>query len=179
MPKVYEQLMGIRSKLESHYKEMQDIEFTVQEGTLYMLQTRTGKRTGTAAVRTAVEMVKEGLIDETTAIKRVSPDSLNHLLLPQLDPKVKRKSVARGIAASPGAACGKVVLSANAAIEHHAAHPKDAMLLVRKETSPEDVAGMHLAAGDLDGDRRQGFACGGGGARLGEAVRGGLCGLAD
>ena len=89
MPKVYEQLMDIREKLEKHYKEMQDIEFTVQDGTLYMLQTRTGKRTGTAAVRIAVEMVKEGLIDEKTAIKRVSPDSLNHLLLPQLDPKAK------------------------------------------------------------------------------------------
>jgi pyruvate, orthophosphate dikinase len=149
MPRVYDQLMGIRSKLESHYKEMQDIEFTVEEGELYMLQTRTGKRTGTAAVRTAVEMVAEGLIDETTAIKRVSPDSLNHLLLPQLDPKAKRKAVARGIAASPGAACGKVVLSAGAAIEHHAAYPKDRMLLVRKETSPEDVAGMHLAEGIL------------------------------
>ena len=89
MPKVYEQLMDIRKKLESHYKEMQDIEFTVQDGTLYMLQTRTGKRTGTAAVRIAVEMVKEGLIDQKTALKRVSPDSLNHLLLPQLDPKAK------------------------------------------------------------------------------------------
>ncbi len=149
MPKVYDQLLGIRSKLETHYKEMQDIEFTVQDGTLYMLQTRTGKRTGTAAVRTAVEMVKEGLIDETTAIKRVSPDSLNHLLLPQLDPKAKRKATARGIAASPGAACGRVVLSAADAVEHHAAHPKDPMLLVRKETSPEDVAGMHLAQGIL------------------------------
>ncbi len=149
MPKVYEQLLEIRKKLETHYKEMQDIEFTVQDGTLYMLQTRTGKRTGTAAVRIAVEMVKEGLIDETTAIKRVSPDSLNHLLLPQLDPKAKRKAVARGIAASPGAACGKVVLSAEAAVAHHDAHPKDPILLVRKETSPEDVAGMHLAKGIL------------------------------
>ncbi len=102
MPKVYEQLLQIRKKLETHYKEMQDIEFTVQSGTLYMLQTRTGKRTGTAAVRIAVEMAKEKLIDETTAIKRVSPDSLNHLLLPQLDPKAKRNAVARGIAASPG-----------------------------------------------------------------------------
>ena len=139
----------IRQKLETHYKEMQDIEFTVQDGTLYMLQTRTGKRTGTAAVRIAVEMVKEGLIDETTAIKRVSPDSLNHLLLPQLDPKAKRKAVAQGIAASPGAACGKVVLSAEAAVEHHAEHPDDPILLVRKETSPEDVAGMHLAKGIL------------------------------
>ncbi len=149
MPKVYEQLMAIRQKLESHYKEMQDIEFTVQEGTLYMLQTRTGKRTGTAAVRTAVEMVKEGLIDETTAVKRVNPDSLNHLLLPQLDPKAKKVAVARGIAASPGAASGKVVLTAEDAVAHAAAHPNDPILLVRKETSPEDVAGMHLAKGIL------------------------------
>ncbi len=91
MPKVYDQLMQIRQKLENHYKDMQDIEFTVQEGTLYMLQTRTGKRTGTAAVRIAVEMVGEGLIEETIAIKRVNPDSLNHLLLPQLDPKGQAK----------------------------------------------------------------------------------------
>jgi pyruvate,orthophosphate dikinase len=128
---------------------MQDIEFTVQEGELYMLQTRTGKRTGTAAVRTAVEMVKEKLIDETTALKRVSPDSLNHLLLPQLDPKAKKDVVARGIAASPGAASGKVLLSAEAVVAHHNAHPNDPIMLVRKETSPEDVAGMHLARGIL------------------------------
>lgn len=149
MPSVYKQLMGIRQKLESHYKEMQDVEFTVQDGMLYMLQTRTGKRTGTAAVRVAVEMVKQGLIDEATAIKRVSPESLNHLLLPQLDPKAKNKPVAQGIAASPGAASGKVVLSTEAAVAHHEAHPKDPILLVRKETSPEDVAGMHLAVGIL------------------------------
>jgi len=149
MPKVYKQLMEIRKTLESHYKEMQDIEFTVEEGTLYMLQTRTGKRTGSAAVRIAVEMVKEGFIDEKTALKRVPADSLNHLLLPQLDPKAKVTSVARGIAASPGAACGKVILSAEAAVAHHEAHPDDAIMLVRKETSPEDVAGMHLAKGIL------------------------------
>jgi pyruvate,orthophosphate dikinase len=149
MPRVYHQLLDIREKLERHYKEMQDIEFTVQDGTLYMLQTRTGKRTGTSAVRVAVEMVREKLIDETTAIKRVSPESLNHLLLPQLDPKAERRPVARGIAASPGAACGKVRLSAEAAVLHHAQHPNDAILLVRKETSPEDVAGMHLARGIL------------------------------
>ncbi len=149
LPVIYKHLLEIRAKLESHYKEMQDIEFTVQDGTLYMLQTRTGKRTGTAAVRIAVEMVKEGFIDETTAMKRVSPDSLNHLLLPQLDPKAERTAVARGIAASPGAACGKVILSAEAAVAHHHAHPKDPILLVRKETSPEDVAGMHLASGIL------------------------------
>jgi pyruvate,orthophosphate dikinase len=149
MPKVYDQLMKIRKNLESHYKEMQDIEFTVEDGTLYMLQTRTGKRTGSAAVRIAVEMVKEGLIDEATALKRVSPDSLNHLLLPQLDPKAKTSVVATGIAASPGAACGKVTLSAEAAVEHHEKNPDEPMLLVRKETSPEDVAGMHLAEGIL------------------------------
>src|SRR5206468_5513097 len=117
MPKVYDQLVKIREKLEQHYKEMQDIEFTVQERRLYMLQTRTGKRTGSAAVRIAVEMVKEGLIDELTAVKRVAPDSLNHLLLPQLDPKAKVKVAAQGIAASPGAASGKVILSAEAAVE--------------------------------------------------------------
>jgi pyruvate,orthophosphate dikinase len=149
MPKVYEQLVAIREKLEKHYKEMQDIEFTVQDNVLYMLQTRTGKRTGTAAVRIAVEMVKEKMIDETTAVKRVAPESLNHLLLPQLDPKAKAKPVAQGIAASPGAASGMVVLSAEAAVEHAAKHPNDPILLVRKETSPEDVAGMHLAKGIL------------------------------
>ncbi len=149
MPPVYKQLMDIRSKLESHYKDMQDIEFTVQEGKLYMLQTRTGKRTGSAAVRIAVEMVKEKLIDEKTAVKRVSPDGLNHLLLPQLDPKAKPQIVATGIAASPGAASGRVVLSAEAAVKHAEAHPGEPIMLVRKETSPEDVEGMHLAKGIL------------------------------
>jgi pyruvate,orthophosphate dikinase len=149
MPKVYEQLVAIRETLEKHYTEMQDIEFTVQEGTLYMLQTRNGKRTGTAAVRIAVEMVTELLIDETTAVKRVPPDSLNHLLLPQLDPKAKAPVVAQGIAASPGAASGRVLLSAEAVVEYHTQHPNEPILLVRKETSPEDVAGMHLAKGIL------------------------------
>ncbi len=149
MPKVYKQLMEIRQALEKHYTDMQDIEFTVQDGTLYMLQTRSGKRTGTAAVRIAVEMAKEKLIDEATAIKRVNPDSLNHLLQPQLNPKSKVKPVAQGIAASPGGASGMVVLSAEAAVEHAAKHPNDPIMLVRKETSPEDVAGMHLAKGIL------------------------------
>ena len=149
MPAVYEQLMAIRQKLEKHYKEMQDIEFTVQDGVLYMLQTRTGKRTGSSAVRIAVEMAREGYIDENTAIKRVNPDSLNHLLLPQLDPKAKIKVVAQGIAASPGAASGKVVLSADAAVKFAEDHPGEPIMLVRKETSPEDVAGMHLAKGIL------------------------------
>jgi len=149
MPRVYKQLMDIRQTLEKHYKDMQDIEFTVQEGTLYMLQTRSGKRTGTAAVSIAVEMVKEGLIDEQTAVKRVAPDSLNHLLQPQLDPKSKVKPVAQGIAASPGGASGMVILSAEAAVSHAAKYPNDPIMLVRKETSPEDVAGMHLAKGIL------------------------------
>jgi pyruvate,orthophosphate dikinase len=149
MPKVYKQLMDIREKLEAHYKEMQDIEFTVQDGILYMLQTRTGKRTGTAAVRIAVEFAKEGKIGEEEAVKRVPPDSLNHLLQPQLDPKSKIKPVAQGIAASPGGASGKVILSAEAAVEFAAKHPNEPILLVRKETSPEDVAGMHLAKGIL------------------------------
>jgi pyruvate,orthophosphate dikinase len=149
MPAVYDQLMDIRRRLESHYKEMQDIEFTVQDGKLYMLQTRTGKRTGTSAVRIAVEMAKEGLIDEKTAILRVNPESLNHLLLPQLDPKAKNKPVAQGIAASPGAASGRVILSADEAVAFHEKNPNEPILLVRKETSPEDVAGMHLSAGIL------------------------------
>ena len=149
MPKVYKQLMDIRQTLEKHYKDMQDIEFTVQEGVLYMLQTRSGKRTGTSAVRIAVEMAKEGLIDEQTAVKRVNPESLNHLLQPQLDPKSKVKPVAQGIAASPGAATGMVVLDSAEAKELHEKDPKVKIMLVRKETSPEDVAGMHAAQGIL------------------------------
>ncbi len=149
MPDVYKQLMAIREKLEKHYKEMQDVEFTVQEGKLYMLQTRTGKRTGSAAVKIAVDMVKERLIDEPTAVKRVNPESLNHLLLPQLDPKAKPPVVATGIAASPGAASGRIVLSAEAAVEFVAENPGQSLILVRKETSPEDVEGMHLAKGIL------------------------------
>ena len=117
---------------------MQDIEFTVEDGTLYMLQTRSGKRTGTAAVRIAVEMVKEGLIDETTAIKRVSPESLNHLFMPQIDPKKRHtvKPVAQGISASPGAAVGKVVLSAEEAVKEAAKDPKARLMLVPQGDQP-------------------------------------------
>ncbi len=149
MPDVYDQLMGIRHNLEAHYKDMQDIEFTIQEGTLYMLQTRTGKRTGTAAVRIAVEMVRETLIDQKTAVQRVTPDSLNHLLLPQMDPKAKVEAVAQGIAASPGAASGKAVFTAEKAEALHNADNNVKLILVRRETSPEDVAGMNAAAGIL------------------------------
>ena len=149
MPEVYAQLLEIRQKLESHYKEMQDVEFTIEEGTLYMLQTRTGKRTGTAAVKIAVDMANEGLIDETTAVKRVNPESLNHLLLPQLDPKADITPAARGIAASPGAAAGRIVLTAEEAVRLREQDPKAKLMLVRKETSPEDVAGMDAAVGIL------------------------------
>ena len=149
MPEVYKQLLEIRQTLETHYKEMQDVEFTIEEGTLYMLQTRTGKRTGSAAVKIAVDMAKEGLIDETTAVKRVNPESLNHLLLPQLDPKADVKPVARGIAASPGAAAGRIVLTAEEAVALKEKDPKVKLMLVRKETSPEDVAGMDAAVGIL------------------------------
>ncbi|NLZ44907.1 MAG: pyruvate, phosphate dikinase, partial [Clostridia bacterium] len=109
MPEVYQQLLGIRKKLEEHYREMQDIEFTIQENKLYMLQTRAGKRTGAAAVRIAVEMQKEGLIDEKTAVLRVQPEQLDQLLHPMIDPKVKVTPVAKGLPASPGAAVGRVV----------------------------------------------------------------------
>jgi pyruvate,orthophosphate dikinase len=160
MPAVYKQLMEIRSTLEKHYKDMQDIEFTVQDGVLFMLQTRSGKRTGTAAVRIAVEMAKENLIDETTAVKRVSPASLDHLLQPQLDPKSKVKPVAQGIAASPGAASGIVVLDSAEAKELHEKDPKVKLILVRKETSPEDVAGMHAAQGILTSTRQWWLAAG-------------------
>ena len=129
---------------------MQDFEFTVEEGTLYMLQTRTGKRTGTAAVRIAVEMVKEGLIDEKTAIQRVDPDSLDHLLLPQLDPKAEIKPVAKGIAASPGR---RRRARSSSRPRRPSSWPRrtpdETIILVRKETSPEDVAGMHVAEGIL------------------------------
>ena len=115
MPEIYAQLESIYKKLEQHYKDMQDIEFTIQEGRLFMLQTRTGKRTGPAAVRMAVEMVEEGLIDEKTAVMRVQPSALDQLLHPMIDPKAKVEVLAKGLPASPGAAVGRVVFTAEAA----------------------------------------------------------------
>jgi len=146
---VHKQLLGIKDKLEAHYTDMQDIEFTVEKGKLYMLQTRTGKRTGAAAVRIAVSMVREKLIDETTAVKRVAANSLTQLLLPSFDPEAKKKAdvIATGLPASPGAAQGKLAFTADEAVERTQAGEK--VLLVRKETSPEDVDGMHSAAGIL------------------------------
>jgi pyruvate,orthophosphate dikinase len=153
MPKwnkeVYKQLLDIKIKLEKHYKDMQDIEFTIERGKLYMLQTRNGKRTGTAAVRVACDMVREKLIDEKTALLRIPAGDLTQLLLPSFDIAKKKSAevLTRGIPASPGAAVGKLAFTAEEAVER--AHKGEKVLLVRKETSPEDVEGMHSAAGIL------------------------------
>ncbi|MBK9188387.1 MAG: pyruvate, phosphate dikinase [Phycisphaerales bacterium] len=147
--KVYNQLIDIKHKLEKHYKDMQDIEFTIEGGKLYMLQTRTGKRSGAAAVRVACEMVKERLIDEKTSLLRIPANDLNQLLHPSFDP-AKRKNVevlTRGIPASPGASVGKLAFTAAEAVERSRAGEK--VLLVREFTSPEDVEGMHSAVGIL------------------------------
>ncbi len=149
MPMIYSQLEAIRKKLEAHYKDMQDMEFTIQEGKLFMLQTRTGKRTAHAAVRTAVEMVKEKLIDEKEAILRVEASSLDQLLHKTLDLVAKKKAmlIANGLPASPGAAVGMVVFNAEKAVEF--GERGDSVILVRTETSPEDIKGMNHAKGIL------------------------------
>jgi pyruvate,orthophosphate dikinase len=147
MPKAYAELIEVRAKLEKHYRDMQDIEFTVQQNKLYMLQTRNGKRTAAASLKIAVDMAREGLIDRTEAVKRVDPKALDQLLHPTLDPKAPRKALAKGLPASPGAACGVIVFSADEA-EARAAKG-EAVILVRIETSPEDIHGMHAAKGIL------------------------------
>jgi pyruvate,orthophosphate dikinase len=147
MPAAYAELLAVREKLEKHYTDMQDIEFTVQQGTLYMLQTRSGKRTAAASLRIAVDMANEGLIDRREAIRRVNPTSLDQLLHPTLDPEAKRSLLAKGLPASPGAASGIVVFSADEA-EARAAKG-ESVILVRIETSPEDIHGMHAARGIL------------------------------
>ena len=147
MPEVYGQLAKVRETLEKHYADMQDIEFTVQRGKLYMLQTRNGKRTAKAALRIAVDMVREGLIDKKQAVARIIPSSLDQLLHPTLDPKAPRKVIAKGLPASPGAASGKIVFSADEAEKR--AHGGEKVILVRRETSPEDIHGMHAAEGIL------------------------------
>ena len=147
MPVVYEQLVKYKNILEKHFKDVQDIEFTIEEGKLYMLQTRTGKRTARAAVKFAVDMANEKLIDKNTAILRVDPNSLDQLLHPTFDPKAKREVIAIGLPASPGAATGKVVFNAEDAEKLAEKHEK--VILVRKETSPEDIGGMHVSKGIL------------------------------
>ncbi len=147
LPAAYADLVAVRGTLEKHYKDMQDIEFTVQQNKLYMLQTRNGKRTAAASLCIAVEMAEEGLIDQAEAIRRVNPASLDQLLHPTLDPKAKRVVLSKGLPASPGAACGAVVFNSDEA-EMRAAKG-EAVVLVRIETSPEDIHGMHAAKGIL------------------------------
>jgi pyruvate,orthophosphate dikinase len=147
MPEAYGELNKVRDVLEKHYKDMQDIEFTVQQNKLYMLQTRSGKRTAAASLRIAVEMAETGLIDRDTAIMRVNPSSLDQLLHPTLDPKASPKLFAKGLPASPGAASGAVVFSADEA--ELRSQKGDSVILVRIETSPEDIHGMHAARGIL------------------------------
>lgn len=147
MPEVFAELQKIYQKLELHYRDMQDIEFTVQNKKLWMLQTRNGKRTAHAAVKIAVDMVKENLITKEDAIKRIEPESLDQLLHPTLDPKAKVNVIAKGLPASPGAASGIVVFSSQEAEKR--AENGDKVILVRIETSPEDIKGMHVSQGIL------------------------------
>jgi pyruvate,orthophosphate dikinase len=147
MPEVYGQLAKVFDLLETHYRDMQDIEFTVQQGKLWMLQTRSGKRTAKAALKIAVDMASEGLITEEEAVARVDPSALDQLLHPTLDPKAKRDVIAKGLPASPGAASGIVVFDSDTAEKR--SELGDAVILVRVETSPEDIHGMHAAKGIL------------------------------
>ena len=150
MPDVYNQLHDITTRLEKHYKDMQDFEFTIQDGKLYMLQTRNGKRTGLAAVRVALEMVDEGLITKEEAIFRVDPNQLYDFLVPRLDEKkTKVEVLATGLPASPGAAVGQIVFTADAAVEAVQKDSKAQVILVRAETTPEDIHGMEVAKGIL------------------------------
>ncbi len=145
MPENYRELFEIQHKLEAHFRDMQDIEFTIEAGKLYLLQTRNGKRTARASVRIAVDMVHEGLLHQDEAILRVEPERLSELLFPTIDPKANAKPVARGIPASPGAVSGKAVFSADDA--EVLAHDGEAVILIRAETSPEDLHGMKAAKG--------------------------------
>ena len=149
MPELYRQLDEIRLRLEKHYKDMQDIEFTIQEGKLYMLQCRVGKRTGTAALNMAMDMLHEGLIDEETAVLRVAPKQLDELLHPIVDPNAEKKAkpLATGLPAGPGGACGQIVFTSEDAVEWAKKGKK--VILVREETNPEDVEGMRAAEGIL------------------------------
>ncbi|SLN72464.1 pyruvate, phosphate dikinase [Oceanibacterium hippocampi] len=147
MPAAFAELVAVYKRLEAHYRDMQDIEFTVQQGKLWMLQTRNGKRTAKAALRIAVDMVGEGLIDEADAVRRIDPASLDQLLHPTLDPTFERDVLTRGLPASPGAASGIVVFDSDEAERRAAAG--DDVILVRIETSPEDIHGMHAARGIL------------------------------
>ena len=147
LPEAFAELKHIQSTLERHYRDMQDLEFTVEQGKLWMLQTRSGKRTAQAALRIAVELAQEKLIDKKEAVKRIDPATLDQLLHPNIDPKAERKVIATGLPASPGAACGEIVFSPDEAESLKSQGRK--VILVRVETSPEDIHGMHAAEGIL------------------------------
>ena len=149
MPEIYKELDALQTKLENHYKDMQDMEFTVQEGKLWFLQTRNGKRTGAAMVKIAMDLLHQGMIDEKTALLRCEPNKLDELLHPVFDKAALKqaKVLTRGLPASPGAACGQIVFFADDAAEWHAAGKR--VVMVRIETSPEDLAGMAVAEGIL------------------------------
>ena len=146
-PQLFEQLFQMQEKLEQHYRDMQDLEFTIEEGKLFLLQTRSGKRTAKASVKIAVDMVKEGLIKERAAIKRIEPERMNFFLHPMIDPKAEKNVIAKGLPASPGAVTGQVVFSSDEAETMAAAGQK--VILVRKATTPEDIHGMKAAEGIL------------------------------
>jgi len=147
MPQAFEQFRGICDKLEGHYRDMQDVEFTIERGKLWMLQTRNGKRTAKAALKIAVDLAREGVLSKQEAIKRIDPSTLDQLLHPTIDPNAERKIIASGLPASPGAACGEIVFNADEAEQMKAKGHK--VILVRVETSPEDIHGMHAAEGIL------------------------------
>lgn len=147
MPEVFHQLEEVAEKLETHYRDMQDIEFTIEKGKLWILQTRSGKRTAKAAMKIAVDLTKEGIIDRNTAILRISPDQLNQLLHPVIDPKAKKAVICKGLPASPGAVSGMIVFTAEDAVRR--AELGERVILVRPETSPEDIHGMYAAQGIL------------------------------
>ena len=149
LPDTYRDLDRIQAMLERHYRDMQDLEFTIQEGRLYMLQTRSGKRTGRASVKIAVDMVNEGLISQSEALLRVTPEHVESFLHPMIDPAAEKQIVATGLPASPGGATGKVVFSADEAVR--VATAGDPVILVRRETTPEDIHGMRIAQGILTG----------------------------
>jgi pyruvate,orthophosphate dikinase len=164
MPSVYAELFDLQKKLEEHFCDMQDIEFTIEDEKLYLLQTRSGKRTAAAAIRIAVEMVEEGLITKEEALLRIDPKSLDVLLHPSLDPDAEKEVITTGIAASPGAASGKVVFSADDAVEW-TEKTNEKVILVRHETSPEDIHGMHVSTGVVT-------ACGGKASHAAVVARG-------
>ncbi len=184
MPAVYKQFDEIATRLERHYKDIQDMEFTIERGTLYMLQTRSGKRTGPAAVKIAVELANEGIIDRRTALteKYVPAGDITQLLLPRFDPADKAKAtaekrlLAKGLNASPGAAAGKAIFTADRAEE--LGTKGEAVILVRQETSPDDVHGMIAAQGRADGSRRRDQPRGSGRSLHGQALCGGRRGSA-